>query len=142
MNTLFDLTDRVIIVTGATGVLAGSAADYLASQRARVVYLGRSQEKLDAALAKCREKTPEAACLGLCADVLDRSALERARDLTVTYTNERIQFGQAVAKFQAVQVHLARLAEDAAQAPVIGRAQADFVTLMGVVLVLGPDSAR
>ena len=41
-------------------------------------------------------------------------ALERARDLTVTYTNERIQFGQAVAKFQAVQVHLARLAEDAA----------------------------
>jgi NAD(P)-dependent dehydrogenase (short-subunit alcohol dehydrogenase family) len=80
MNTLFDLTDRVIIVTGATGVLAGSAADYLASQGARVVYLGRSQEKLCAALAKCRAKTPQAACLGLCADVLDRSALERARD--------------------------------------------------------------
>lgn len=80
MNPLFDLSDRVIIVTGATGVLAGSAADYLASQGARVVYLGRSQDKLDAALAKCRGKTPEAACLGLCADVLDRAALERARD--------------------------------------------------------------
>lgn len=80
MNDLFDLTDRVILVTGATGALAGSAADYLASQNARVVYLGRSQEKLDAALNKCRTKTPNAQCLGLAADVLDRPALERARD--------------------------------------------------------------
>lgn len=80
MNPLFDLTDRVIIVTGATGVLAGSAADYLASQGARVAYIGRSQGKLDAALAKCRAKTPQAEVLGLCADVLDRDALESARD--------------------------------------------------------------
>lgn len=80
MNTLFDLTDRVILVTGATGALAGSAADYLAAQNARVVYLGRSQEKLDAALAKCRENTSNTQCLGLVADVLDRPALERARD--------------------------------------------------------------
>src|SRR5580765_7841059 len=77
---LFDLTDNVILVTGATGALAGSAADYLAAQGARVVYLGRSQEKLDAALAKCRAKTPNAQCLGLAADVLDRPALERARE--------------------------------------------------------------
>jgi len=40
-------------------------------------------------------------------------ALERARDLTVRYTHERVQFGQPVGKFQAVQVHLARVAEDA-----------------------------
>jgi len=81
---LFDLTDRVILVTGATGALAGSAADYLAAQNARVVYLGRSQEKLDAALAKCRAKTPGAQCLGLVGDVLDRPALERARDAVLT----------------------------------------------------------
>src|SRR5579862_760186 len=80
MNSLFDLTDRVVLVTGATGALAGSAADYLAAQGARVAYFGRSQEKLDAALAKCRAKTPDAQCLGLVADVLDRPALERARD--------------------------------------------------------------
>lgn len=80
MNNLFDLTDRVFVVTGATGALAGSAADYLAARNARVVYLGRSQDKLDAALARCREKTPNAQCQGLAADVLDRSALERARD--------------------------------------------------------------
>ncbi len=81
MNTpLFDLTDRVIVVTGATGALAGSVADYLAAQGARVAYIGRSQDKLDAALARCRQRTPSAQCLGLVADVLDRAALERVRD--------------------------------------------------------------
>jgi NAD(P)-dependent dehydrogenase (short-subunit alcohol dehydrogenase family) len=80
MNNLFDLTDRVVIVTGATGALAGSAADYLAAQNARVFYLGRSQNKLDDALARCRTQTPGAQCLGLVADVLDRPALERVRD--------------------------------------------------------------
>ncbi len=80
MNPLFDLTDRVLLVTGATGALAGSAADYLASQGARVAYLGRSQDKLDAALTRCRAQSPQAQCLGLAADVLDRPALEHARD--------------------------------------------------------------
>lgn len=80
MSNIFDITDRVVLVTGATGTLTGSAADYLASQGARVVYLGRSREKLDAALAKCRTKTPQAQCIGLIADVLDRPALERARE--------------------------------------------------------------
>lgn len=80
MSGLFDLTDRVAIVTGATGALAGSAADYLAAQGARVAYLGRDEERLDAALARCRDATPSARCLGLVADVLDRDALERARN--------------------------------------------------------------
>jgi NAD(P)-dependent dehydrogenase (short-subunit alcohol dehydrogenase family) len=73
----------VIVVTGATGSLAGSAADYLAARNARVVYLGRSQDKLDAAISRCRAKTPDAQCLGLVADVLDRPALERARDAVI-----------------------------------------------------------
>lgn len=80
---IFDLTDRVFVVTGATGALAGAAADYLAAQRARVVYLGRSQAKLDSALARCRAASPAAQCLGLVADVLDRPALERVRDLVL-----------------------------------------------------------
>lgn len=79
-NLLFDLSDRVIVVTGATGALAGSAADYLASQNARIVYLGRNHEKIESAIARCREKMPDAQCLGLKADVLDREALERVRD--------------------------------------------------------------
>jgi NAD(P)-dependent dehydrogenase (short-subunit alcohol dehydrogenase family) len=80
MNHIFDLADRVVLVTGATGALAGSAANYLAAQKARVVFLGRSREKLDAALARCRHQTPDAQCFGLLADVLDRPALERVRD--------------------------------------------------------------
>jgi len=80
MKNQFEITDRVILVTGSTGALAGSAANYLAAQGARVVFLGRSQDKLDAALAKCRAQSPNPQCLGIVADVLDRPALERARD--------------------------------------------------------------
>lgn len=79
-SDLFDITDRVFVITGATGALAGSAANYLAAQGARIVFLGRSQEKLDVALANCRSITPGAQCIGLVADVLDRPALEKARD--------------------------------------------------------------
>jgi NAD(P)-dependent dehydrogenase (short-subunit alcohol dehydrogenase family) len=80
MVNTFDMTGRVYVVTGATGVLAGSAADYLAAQGARVAYVGRDVAKLDAALAKCRAQTPSAEVIGVAADVLDRPALERARD--------------------------------------------------------------
>jgi NAD(P)-dependent dehydrogenase (short-subunit alcohol dehydrogenase family) len=80
MSKLFDLTDRVVVVTGATGALAGSAADYLASQGARVAYVGRSEAKLDSTLARCRAAVPAAQCVGIVADVLDRSSMERGRD--------------------------------------------------------------
>jgi NAD(P)-dependent dehydrogenase (short-subunit alcohol dehydrogenase family) len=80
MHDLFNLTDRVVVVTGATGALAGSAADYLAASGARVVYLGRTAGRMQAALARCHQQHPQAHCLGLLADVLDRPSLERARD--------------------------------------------------------------
>jgi acyl-CoA dehydrogenase len=62
---------------------------------------------------------------GIDADaLLFRGALTRAglmagallamSDLTVEYTSERRQFGQAVGRFQAVQAHLVRCAEEAA----------------------------
>jgi acyl-CoA dehydrogenase len=62
---------------------------------------------------------------GIDADaLLFRGALTRAglmagallamADLTVEYTSERRQFGQAVGRFQAVQAHLVRCAEEAA----------------------------
>lgn len=80
---LFNITGKVVVVTGATGTLTGSAADYLAAQGARVVYLGRTQQKLDAALAKVRAASPSAEVLAVAADVNDRPALERARDAIV-----------------------------------------------------------
>lgn len=78
--SLFDIAGHVVIVTGSTGTLAGSAAAYLSSQGARVVYLGRSRKKLDEAVGRCLKATPGAECLGLIADVLDREALEGVRD--------------------------------------------------------------
>lgn len=76
--SLFDLSQRVIVVTGATGVLAGSAARYFAAQGARVVFLGRDQAKLDAALAATASLPGE--CAAFSCDVLDRPGLERTRD--------------------------------------------------------------
>ena len=64
-------------MTGATGVLAGSAARYLVAQGARVVFLGRDQTKLDAARVDCVGLPGEAAAYSV--DVLDRTGLENVR---------------------------------------------------------------
>lgn len=40
-------------------------------------------------------------------------ALERVSELTITYTGQREQFGRPIARFQAVQQHLVKLAEEA-----------------------------
>lgn len=79
-TSLFDITGKVIVVTGATGALTGCAADYLASQGARVVYLGRTQSKLDASLEKIRGACPDAEVMAVAADINDRTSLEAARD--------------------------------------------------------------
>ena len=77
-RSLFDLSGRVIVVTGATGVLAGSAARYLAAQGACVAFLGRDQVRLDRALADTRGLPGETVAFSC--DVLDRVGLERVRD--------------------------------------------------------------
>lgn len=76
--SLFNISQRVVVITGATGVLAGSAARYLAAEGARVVFLGRDQTKLDRALAETRNLPGET--LGFACDVLDVAGLERVRD--------------------------------------------------------------
>lgn len=78
MKSLFDIKDKVVIVTGATGVLAGATAKYLAQNGAKVAFLGRNKEKLDEARKFCESN-------GLCGmacecDVLNRPALESVRE--------------------------------------------------------------
>ncbi|WP_438479784.1 SDR family oxidoreductase [Oleiharenicola lentus] len=80
-SSLFDLNGRVIVVTGATGVLAGSAARYFAAQDATVVFLGRDQAKLDRALADTQDLPGKT--VGYSCDVLDRAGLEKVRDAVV-----------------------------------------------------------
>jgi len=76
MTSLFDLKDLVVVVTGATGVLAGEAARYLAAQGAKVALLGRTREKLDAAVSTITASGGTAS--GHVADVLSESDLQRA----------------------------------------------------------------
>ena len=81
-SDLFDISNRVIVVTGATGVLAGSAAKYLVSQGATVVFIARDQAKLDKAIAETKGMPGQA--IGMPCNVLDRPGLERVRDAVVT----------------------------------------------------------
>lgn len=77
-NDLFNLKSRVVVLTGATGVLAGMAADYLLQQGCRVAYLGRSEEKLAAARDRAGARGGDV--LALSCDVNDRASLESARE--------------------------------------------------------------
>src|ERR1035437_5415101 len=80
-SSLFDITNRVVVVTGATGVLAGSAARHLVAQGARVVFLARDQVKLDRALAEAKGLSGE--CVSYPCNVLDQAGLEKVRDSVV-----------------------------------------------------------
>lgn len=71
-----DLTNKVAVVTGGTGVLGSTWVDALAACGAKVALLGRSKEKLDAKL----KEIEAAGGIGLAveADVLDKASLVRA----------------------------------------------------------------
>lgn len=72
------LEKQIAIVTGGNGVLGGAIAMGFATQNVRVGILGRSHETVEERVREIIEKGGEA--IGLVADVLDRSSLERARD--------------------------------------------------------------
>lgn len=82
MKSLFDVQDKVIAITGATGVLAGGTARYLQEQGAYVIYLGRSQDKVDAALDAGRRISDH--CCGYTCDVLDQASIDRAFESIMT----------------------------------------------------------
>jgi NAD(P)-dependent dehydrogenase (short-subunit alcohol dehydrogenase family) len=74
MKTLFDVQDKVIVVTGAAGVLAGGVAKYLQEQGAFVVYLDLFQEKVDDAVAAAQTISDK--CCGFACNVLDQAVLD------------------------------------------------------------------
>ena len=82
MNQLFDLNGKVIVVTGATGILAGGAAKYLQQNGAKVVYLGRNQERVDKAISEANEISQD--CMGLTCDVLDESGLKEGYEAVLS----------------------------------------------------------
>jgi NAD(P)-dependent dehydrogenase (short-subunit alcohol dehydrogenase family) len=78
MRNLFDIKDRVIVITGGTGVLGGCMAEYLAEQGAKVVILARNKEKGDELAEKIRLNGHEA--LFLQTDVNNKELLEKNAD--------------------------------------------------------------
>lgn len=59
--------------------------------------------------------------------VLMAGALERTLELSVTYANERVQFGRPIGKFQAVQQNLSFLAAEVAAAGAAAEAAVEAV---------------
>jgi NAD(P)-dependent dehydrogenase (short-subunit alcohol dehydrogenase family) len=78
LEQLFDLSGKVAVVTGATGVLGGAMARGLAGAGARVGVLGRRRGRAEEVVREISNSGGEATALP--ADVLDREQLEAARD--------------------------------------------------------------
>jgi len=74
---LFDISGRVAVVTGGTGVLGGVMAAGLAKAGALVAILGRKKENAEAILKQIRANGNEA--IFVQADVLDADQLTEAR---------------------------------------------------------------
>lgn len=77
MTPLFDLTDRVAVITGGSGVLCGAMAQGMAERGCRIGVLGRTAAKVHARVAAIEAAGGTA--LPLVADVLNRAQLEAAR---------------------------------------------------------------
>ncbi len=84
MNNLFDIKDRVVVITGGTGVLGKAIAKYLALEGAKVVILGRRAEAGNAIVADIRAEGGEA--MFLTTDVMSQEVLEKnLEDILAAY---------------------------------------------------------
>ncbi len=75
---LFDLSDEVAAVIGATGTLGGAIAIGLARAGARVAVLGRSAERGEACVKKIRDESGHAKFFT--ADALAKQSLKKAHE--------------------------------------------------------------
>jgi NAD(P)-dependent dehydrogenase (short-subunit alcohol dehydrogenase family) len=78
MAALFDIKNKIIVISGATGVLGSAMAEYLAREGAKVVVLGRNADKVTALV----ESITKAGGQGYSAitDVTDEEELIRVRE--------------------------------------------------------------
>lgn len=75
MNRLFDIEGKVVVITGACGVLGTTIVDYFAAQGCKVVLLARehSREKAEAKVEAIKARGEEA--MFLASDVMDEAVL-------------------------------------------------------------------
>ncbi|PST83442.1 D-mannonate oxidoreductase [Pedobacter yulinensis] len=74
----FSLEGKVVVITGATGVLGEAFVQAVAQAGARVAVIGRNEERAHARVAMAQAAGAEA--MALICDVLDEQALVSARD--------------------------------------------------------------
>ena len=84
MYELFNIKDKVIVITGGTGVLGTSMVEYLAAHGAKVAVLARNKEKGDQLTAKVKAAGGQA--MFLQTDVSDEAVLQQnARDIVAAW---------------------------------------------------------
>ena len=75
MKNLFDVTGRVIVITGATGILGRAMVKHFAEQGAQVVILGRNEKVGNQLAEEAQAKGEEAVFYTI--NVLDKTLLEQ-----------------------------------------------------------------
>lgn len=84
MNELFSVREKVVVITGGTGVLGSCMAKYLASQGALIVILGRRSEAGEKIVSQIKEEDGEAVFFKT--DVLNSEILqENLQDILLEY---------------------------------------------------------
>ncbi len=74
MNELFSVKDKVVVITGGTGVLGQCIGEYLAAEGAKVVLLGRRKDEGNRIVDKITAAGGEA--IFLVSDVMDAAVVE------------------------------------------------------------------
>ncbi|HCW64126.1 MAG TPA: D-mannonate oxidoreductase, partial [Leeuwenhoekiella sp.] len=78
MKSLISVENKIIVISGATGVLGEAMTRSLAAAGAHVVILGRNQAKVDALVDSIKQDGDQAS--GVVADVTSKAALIEAKD--------------------------------------------------------------
>ena len=77
MSDLFSVVNKIIVISGATGVLGSAMTVYLAEQGAKVVALGRNQDKVNSLISEITGTKYKVT--SLIADVTNEQDLERVK---------------------------------------------------------------
>ncbi len=84
-NSLFDISDKVVVITGGSGVLGGNMAEYLLSEGAKVAIIGRTSQKVAAKVIDLKNVSSNV--LGFSGDVLDKEFLLEVKETIVGHWN-------------------------------------------------------
>lgn len=80
-GNLFDIKDRVVVITGGTGVLGGSMSKYLLENGAKVAVIGSRQESVDNRLEELKDFGDQVT--GFRGSVLEKAEMQQIKDQVI-----------------------------------------------------------